>query len=178
MSIKKFCANCSGANFDDAKFCSNCGAALQVHTAEHVDVPQSDSGRPRSGNNWGRYLQVMLAVFLVGVLGVYFFSLNSSSGPNLNYETSNSENQSYESGQRSCKFAGQVTANGHYVCLGGYWVEQQVQVIEPPQQGRWVTNCVNVKVPNPNYDARKGYSAIVNEPYINQEQCNQQYVYE
>jgi hypothetical protein len=178
MSLQKLCTNCSSTNLNYAKFCSNCGMALQLHDADDVNVAQKDPGSPRSKNNWGRYFQIILAVFLIGAFGAYFISLNYSPSPNLNYETSNSENQSYESGQRSCKFAGQATANGQYVCLGGYWVEQQVQVTEPQPQGRWVTNCINVKVPNPNYDARKGYSAIVNEPYINQEQCNQQYVYE
>ena len=42
--------------------------------------------------------------------------------------------------------------------------------------GYWKNNCTYVDVPNPNYDARKGFSAVVNEPTIRTQQSSQVWV--
>jgi len=45
-----------------------------------------------------------------------------------------------------------------------------------PKNGHWEQNCITVQVANPNYNPYKGFSAVVNEPTVSQQQCTQQYV--
>jgi len=174
MNSERYCRNCSAECLISAKFCQNCGGQIQTGEDWALSASQNDFFR---SNSW-KYLQLLAGFLILVFAGSYFLAPKSSPSPTLTYETIDSTNQDYESGLRPCDRAGESTANGQYVCLGGYWVRQQVQDVAPTPLGRWITNCINVKVPNPNYDARKGFSAFVNEPYVNQEQCNQAYVYE
>jgi hypothetical protein len=174
MTLNRFCTNCSAKCLAGAKFCQECGH--QIPSQEESSALHSTESFFQ-GTSW-KYIQLLAGFLVLIFAGSYFLASESSPPPAITYETIDSTNQSYESGLRPCDRAGDSTANGRYVGLGGYWVEQQVREIEPTRQGRWITNCVNLKVPNSNYDARKGFSAFVNEPYLNQEQCNQAYVYE
>ena len=169
MTFDRFCTNCSAEILAGAKFCQNCGHQIQFQETSTEDFFKSKS--------W-KYLQLLAAFLILVIAGTFFLTPKESSTPVLNYQTLDSTNQEIDSGNKACDSAGESSANGRYVCLGGYWVEQQVREIETTRQGRWITNCINVNVPNPNYDSRKGFSAFVNEPYITQEQCNQAYVYE
>jgi hypothetical protein len=55
--------------------------------------------------------------------------------------------------------------------------EQCSQVyVQDQKPGRWESKCAFVQVPNPNYDARKGFSAGVNMPTVSEEQCSQVYI--
>ena len=172
------CNHCSSPISTNSKYCAECGYKIESKVASQEQVVESEENEGFLQSKSWQYIQLLLGFLILVIAGAYFLSPKTTSAPKLNYETIKPMNQEYDSGMRACDLAGEATANGKYVCLGGVWVEWQVQDVAPARQGRWITNCINVKVPNPNYDARKGFSAFVNEPYVNQEQCNQAYVYE
>jgi hypothetical protein len=178
MTNQDMCPQCNSEFPAGAKFCSKCGTELKDSINHAREVNPNSSGSDFLKSSSWKYVQFLIGFLILVIAGTYFLSPKEVMTPSPIYETIDSTNQVYDSGARPCENAGEATANGKYVCLGGYWVEQKVYEVPATPQGRWVTNCINVKVPNPNYDARKGFSAFVNEPYLNQEQCNQAYVYE
>jgi hypothetical protein len=178
MTEQNACGQCGSEFPENAKFCPGCGAVLSgSEKSSHYLNSDELSGNFLKSASW-KYIQLLIGILILVIAGTYFLSPTKEVDSTSGYKTITSTNKDYESGARPCENAGEATANGQYVCLGGYWVEQQVSDAPVAPQGRWITNCINVKVPNPNYDARKGFSAFVNEPYLNQEQCNQAYVYE
>lgn len=121
-----------------------------------------------------------------------FFSLYQSK-INPNNEGPSSVTTNIESiipGVTECDYAGDISSDGKYMCAGRgafYWVlieDLATNSNEEPgnassnnsNNGYWTTNCVDVEVPNPNYNASKGFSAFVNEPTIRTRQCSQVWV--
>jgi hypothetical protein len=131
-----------------------------------------------------------LALFLTSC------SANSDNGVSpSNPTTTNTDNTSDTNivpGQTECDSAGDVSPDGQYVCAGRgafYWVsllDLATNVDEGSDNnpgsnssnGYWTTKCATVEYPNPNYDARRGFSAVVNEPTVRTQECSQVWVQE
>lgn len=87
---------------------------------------------------------------------------------------------------KECDVVDEISPDGKYICAwhgSGVWVLRDSGAVKAPtvpQQttGRWVQKCDFVQVPNPNYDARRGYSAGVNMPTLTTQQCSQVYIQE
>jgi hypothetical protein len=85
---------------------------------------------------------------------------------------------------KECDEVDEISPDGNYICAwhgAGVWVLREGGSTKAPTMptqeiGRWEKNCIFVQVPNPNYDARKGFSAGVNMPTVTKEQCSQVYV--
>jgi hypothetical protein len=106
-------------------------------------------------------------------------------------DTDNTSVERIIPGKTECDNAGEVSPDGKYVCAGRgafYWVSlldlatntgedlndnSGGNANDNSKNGYWTTNCVNVEVPNPNYNANKGFSAVVNEPTIRTQECSQ-----
>lgn len=109
-------------------------------------------------------------------------------------DTGNTSVETIIPGETECDNAGDISPDGKYVCAGRgafYWVslldlatntgddtnnDSGEDTSNNSNNGYWTTNCVNVEVPNPNYNASKGFSAVVNEPTIRTQQCSQVWV--
>jgi len=87
---------------------------------------------------------------------------------------------------KECDQVDEISPDGRYICAwrgAGVWVLRDrgsTKAPTMPEQntGRWVQKCDFVQVPNPNYDARRGYSAGVNMPTMTVQQCSQVYIQE
>lgn len=178
MSNQKTCSYCPSPIMINSKFCPECGSKIENKFDTQEQLPETSQNEQFFQTKSWNYIQLLVGFLILVIAGAYFLNPETTNTPISTYETVESANQDYNSGMRSCDVAGEATANGKYICSGGFWTEQQIQEAAPAPQGRWITNCITVRVPNPNYDARKGFSAFVNEPYVNQEQCNQVYAYE
>ena len=139
-------------------------------------------------------------LWLMCLLPLSFVLVLTSCGSNSdngvlpsNSVTTDTDNSSLETiipGETECDVAGDVSPDGKYVCAGRgafYWVSLQelaTNVDSGNDQGNnsndgyWTTKCATVEFPNPNYDARKGFSAVVNEPTVRTQQCSQVWVQE
>jgi hypothetical protein len=101
-------------------------------------------------------------------------------------DTNDASLENIISGETECDNPGNISSDGKYLCEGHgayYWISIENLESEPSQNtssnqdnGYWKNNCTYVDVPNPNYDARKGFSAWVNEPTIRTQQCSQIWV--
>jgi hypothetical protein len=163
-----FCSNCGNRFTSQANFCSSCGTKLSENSPNPSGEPISSTAK-REAVFW-KSIQVVIAILILVNL---FIFVNSSGKEKPQATIPATTLQDWE-----CFTEGEITANGQSICVQGKWYPNKVEATPEPLNGRWEKNCVNVKVPNPNYDARKGYSAFVNEPYLNQEQCSQAYVYD
>ena len=95
-------------------------------------------------------------------------------------------------GETECDVAGDVSPDGKYVCAGRgafYWVSLLDLATNTGEDtsgsgssdnsnnGYWTTNCINVEVPNPNYDGRPTDSrGHIQWPTIKTQQCSQVWV--
>ncbi len=87
---------------------------------------------------------------------------------------------------KECDEVDAISPDGKYICVWsgtGVWVLREnassKTPYQPPQKiGRWEERCSFNNVPNPNYDARRGYSAGVNMPFVTVQQCTQVYIQE
>lgn len=135
-----------------------------------------------------------LKSLLVLIFALFLTSCSSNSDNEVsptnstNTETNNSSVTTIIPGQTECDNVGEVSPDGNYVCAGRgafYWVSLKELATNTGESssnnsnnGYWTTNCIQVEVPNPNYNASKGFSAVVNEPTIRTQQCSQVWVQE
>jgi hypothetical protein len=88
-----------------------------------------------------------------------------------------------------CGTVDEISDNRKYICSWhgtGVWIriedsqrDPNEGQIAPPtvkSTGRFENVCQTVRVPNPYYDASKGFSAVVNEPTFSTRQCQQVWV--
>lgn len=134
---------------------------------------------------WLKNLLVFTLVLVLASCGANTDNGISPSNSTIT-DTDNSSVEKIIPGETECDVAGDLSPDGKYVCAGRgafYWVSLQDLATNSgddasnnSSNGYWTTNCINVEVPNPNYDASKGYSAVVNEPTIRTQQCSQVWV--
>jgi hypothetical protein len=137
-------------------------------------------------------LKSFLVISLVLILASCGTNSNNGTPPS-NSSINDNDNTSLETiipGQTECDNAGEVSPDGKYVCAGRgafYWVslldlatnvgeDSGTDLGNNSNDGYWTTKCATVEFPNPNYDARKGFSAVVNEPTVRTQQCSQVWV--
>jgi hypothetical protein len=130
---------------------------------------------------------------LVSVFSLVFFltscGADSDTGISPSSPVKSNNNTTVERiipGKTECDYAGDISPDGKYVCAGRgmfYWVLLQdlaTNVSENTSNnsdsGYWTTECRTVEVANPNYNASKGFSAVVNEPTIRTQECSQVWI--
>lgn len=130
-----------------------------------------------------------LVISMLLIFSLYQSKINPS-GDTPSSVTTNSE--TIIPGKTECDNPGDISSDGQYMCAGHgafYWLpiedlatfsneDSNNETSNDSNNGYWTTNCVNVEVPNPNYNASKGFSAFVNEPTIRTRQCSQVWVRE
>jgi hypothetical protein len=105
----------------------------------------------------------------------------------LNLLIPSSANAAFEGSKCSSLGSTKVVSGVHYYCSARYsaskvWIRDyslsptKNTAANSQNKGHWVTSCRTTEVANPNYNASKGYSAIVNEPTIRTQQCSQVWV--
>ena len=128
-----------------------------------------------------------LVISLLLIFSLYQSRINPN-GETPSSVTTNSE--TIIPGITECDNPGDISSDGQYMCAGHgafYWLpiedlatfsneDSSNESSNDSNNGYWTTNCVNVEVPNPNYNASKGFSAFVNEPTIRTRQCSQVWV--
>ena len=161
---------------------------MNVRVFSDHTVVTSKYHRYHARMNSNLKLKSLLA--LIFVLILTSCSSNSDNGispsNSTNTDSNNTSVETIVPGETECNVAGDVSPDGKYVCAGRgafYWVsllDLQTNVDEDTtnnsNDGYWTTNCINVEIPNPNYNASKGFSAVVNEPTIRTQQCSQIWV--
>jgi hypothetical protein len=88
-----------------------------------------------------------------------------------------------------CDTADEISDDGKYICSwhgNGIWIKVEDAGSDPNQgqiapptvksKGHFKNVCRTVRDPNPNYDASKGFSAVVNEPTFWSRECEQVWV--
>lgn len=135
---------------------------------------------------WVKNLLILVFTLILASCGTNPDTRISPSKP-ASTDTGKTSFETIIPGKTECGVAGDISPDGKYVCAGRgmfYWISlldlatgaNEDSNSDDSNNGYWTTNCVNVQVPNPNYNASKGFSAVVNEPTIRTQRCSQIWV--
>ena len=142
MTLTKFCTNCGSQFSSQPKFCPECGTPALINP----EILESNQVLGRGDQLDDSFFASKSWRYIqVGIAAlVVIFTANYFLAP----EKEEAPQLNYQT------------------------IPATPVVSETPKSGRWVKNCINVQVPNPNY----GKDLLNQNMYLLQEQCSQAYV--